>query len=133
MIANRMLDTICDALPEWKAATADLREIRSDIVCSLENIETILKESITQNNRPGMTGEINQFILDERNRLKQEQQSAGVKEDLINQIYSVVMSYSSYSTTEEKLRTILNSLNQLLAQLHLNSFRDVVVGLKSLM
>ena len=127
VVANRMLDAICEALPEWKAASAELREIRSDIVCSLENVEMILKEFIAQGTKPGSSGEINQFILEERNKLKQELQSQSVKEDLINQLYSAVAGYSSFIPTEEKLQYVLSAIQQLLSQLQVSSLQHVFV------
>ena len=56
VIANRMLDAICQAIPEWQAATSDLISIRSNVVCSLENVETILKESLQQHQTPSVGG-----------------------------------------------------------------------------
>ena len=39
-----MLDSICMHIPEWGNAKADITEIRSDIVCTLKNVETILND-----------------------------------------------------------------------------------------
>ena len=39
-----MLDSICMNIPEWGNAKTDIAEIRSDIVCTLKNVETILND-----------------------------------------------------------------------------------------
>ena len=39
-----MLDSICMNIPEWGNAKTDVAEIRSDIVCTLKNVETILND-----------------------------------------------------------------------------------------
>lgn len=119
-----MLDAICQALPEWNAASADLREIRSDVVCSLENVETILKEFISQQ---GSGSDLNQFVLEERNRLKQDLQNLGLNENVISQIYTLVMGYSSVMSSGEKLKAVTTSINQLLSQLHVSSFKEIFV------
>lgn len=127
-IANRMLDAICQALPEWNEASADLREIRSNVVCSLENVETILKELINQRSESSSSpNAINQFILEERDQLKKELQSSSINESLITELYSAVMQYPSYVSSEEKLKTIISSINQLLSQLHISSFNELFV------
>ena len=43
-----MLDAICNAIPEWQSATDDLREIRSDVVCIFENVESVLQALLAQ-------------------------------------------------------------------------------------
>ena len=46
-IGDRMLSAICNTIPEWKNAQADVAEIRSDIVCMFKNIESILNDLLT--------------------------------------------------------------------------------------
>ena len=41
-----MLDSICSAIPEWKNASSDVKLIRQDLVCTLENVENILNDLI---------------------------------------------------------------------------------------
>lgn len=129
MIANRMLDVICQTLPGWNASSAELREIRSDVVCSLENVETIFKELINQRSESSSSPNIvDQFVLEERDQLKREIQSSSNNENLISDLYLAVMNHSTYVSTEEKLRVILSSVNQLLSQLHVSSFNEVFVS-----
>ena len=121
-----MIDSICEYIPSWKAASEDLREIRSDVVSSLNNINTILKQLLQQNPTSSFDN-INQFILEQRNEYKEEVEKRGVNEELLNQLYYLIMNYSTYSSTEEKLKLILNTINQLLSQLHISSFKDIFV------
>ena len=121
-----MIDSICEYIPSWKAASEDLREIRSDVVSSLNNINTILKQLLQQNPTSSFDN-INQFILEQRNEYKEEVEKRGINEELLNQLYYLIMNYSTYSSTEEKLKLILNTVNQLLSQLHISSFKDIFV------
>lgn len=121
-----MIDSICEYIPSWKAASEDLREIRSDVVSSLNNINTILKQLLQQNPTSSFDN-INQFILEQRNEYKEEIEKRGINEELLNQLYYLIMNYSTYSSTEEKLKLILNTINQLLSQLHISSFKDIFV------
>ena len=121
-----MIDSICEYIPSWKAASEDLREIRSDVVSSLNNINTILKQLLQQNSTAPFDN-INQFILEQRNEYKEEVEKRGINEELLNQLYYLIMNYSTYSSTEEKLKIILNTVNQLLSQLHISSFKDIFV------
>lgn len=121
-----MIDSICEYIPSWKAASEDLREIRSDVVSSLNNINTILKQLLQQNPTSSFDN-INQFILEQRNEYKEEVEKRGINEELLNQLYYLIMNYSTYSSTEEKLKLILNTINQLLSQLHISSFKDIFV------
>ena len=121
-----MIDSICEYIPSWKAASEDLREIRSDVVSSLNNINTILKQLLQQNPTSSFDN-INQFILEQRNEYKEEIEKRGINEELLNQLYYLIMNYSTYSSTEEKLKIILNTVNQLLSQLHISSFKDIFV------
>lgn len=121
-----MIDSICEYIPSWKAASEDLREIRSDVVSSLNNINTILKQLLQQNPTSSFDN-INQFILEQRNEYKEEVEKRGINEELLNQLYYLIMNYSTYSSTEEKLKLILNTMNQLLSQLHISSFKDIFV------
>ena len=41
-----MLDSISSAIPEWKNASSDVKLIRQDLVCTLENVENILNDLI---------------------------------------------------------------------------------------
>ena len=121
-----MIDSICEYIPSWKAASEDLREIRSDVISSLNNINTILKQLLQQNSTAPFDN-INQFILEQRNEYKEEVEKRGINEELLNQLYYLIMNYSTYSSTEEKLKLILNTVNQLLSQLHISSFKDIFV------
>ena len=121
-----MIDSICEYIHSWKAASEDLREIRSDVVSSLNNINTILKQLLQQNSTAPFDN-INQFILEQRNEYKEEVEKRGINEELLNQLYYLIMNYSTYSSTEEKLKIILNTVNQLLSQLHISSFKDIFV------
>lgn len=121
-----MIDSICEYIPSWKAASEDLREIRSDVISSLNNINTILKQLLQQNSTAPFDN-INQFILEQRNEYKEEVEKRGINEELLNQLYYLIMNYSTYSSTEEKLKIILNTVNQLLSQLHISSFKDIFV------
>ena len=121
-----MIDSICEYIPSWKAASEDLREIRSDVISSLNNINTILKQLLQQNSTAPFDN-INQFILEQRNEYKEEVEKRGINEELLNQLYYLIMNYSTYSSTEEKLKLILNTINQLLSQLHISSFKDIFV------
>ena len=121
-----MIDSICEYIPSWKAASEDVREIRSDVISSLNNINTILKQLLQQNPTSSFDN-INQFILEQRNEYKEEIEKRGINEELLNQLYYLIMNYSTYSSTEEKLKLILNTINQLLSQLHISSFKDIFV------
>ena len=94
-----MIDSICEYIPSWKAASEDLREIRSDVVSSLNNINTILKQLLQQNPTSSFDN-INQFILEQRNEYKEEVEKRGINEELLNQLYYLIMNYSTYSSTE---------------------------------
>ena len=47
-ISSRMLDAICRSIPTWQSDVATVNEIREDVVCSLENVETIHHHQIAR-------------------------------------------------------------------------------------
>ena len=57
-----MLDSICRWIPSWQGALSTVNEIREDVVCSLENVETILNELLEKQNGTPEAGHISDTL-----------------------------------------------------------------------
>ena len=106
-----MLDSICRWIPSWQGALSTVNEIREDVVCSLENVETILNELLEKQNGTPEAGHISDTL----------QQS-------IREVYRLVIGMSGYQSTEEQLKSVSTSLQMMLQQIHVQSIQEVSVS-----
>lgn len=105
-----MLDSICRWIPSWQGATSTVNEIREDVVCSLENVETILNE-----------------LLEKQNSSEAGYVSATLQQS-IREVYRIVIGMSGYQSPEEQLKSVSTSLQMMLQQIHVQSIQEVSVS-----
>ena len=103
-ISSRMLDAICRSIPTWQSDVATVNEIREDVVCSLENVETILNELLARRN------ETSDSIITK-------------SQDL----YRMATGNMGLSSVETNVSSVMDLLNQTLNQLHAANLYDLSV------
>ena len=103
-ISSRMLDAICRSIPTWQSDVATVNEIREDVVCSLENVETILNELLARRD------ETSDSIITK-------------SQDL----YRLATGNMGLSSAETNLSSVMDLLNQTLNQLHAANLYDLSV------
>ena len=104
MISGRMLDSICRSIPTWQSDVATVNEIREDVVCSLENVETILNELLARRD------ETDDSIITKSQEL-----------------YRLATGNTGVSSAGTNLSSVTSLLNQTLNQLHAANLYDLSV------
>ena len=87
-----MLDSICMNIPEWGNAKTDIAEIRSDIVCTLKNVETILNDLFAFHKQNESNPALSVVLLS----LPHPQSTSNLQQP-IAELYRLCMNFSSSS------------------------------------
>ena len=98
------LDSICRSIPTWQSDVATVNEIREDVVCSLENVETILNELLARRD------ETDDSIITKSQEL-----------------YRLATGNTGVSSAGTNLSSVTSLLNQTLNQLHAANLYDLSV------
>ena len=104
VISGRMLDAICRSIPTWQSDVATVNEIREDVVCSLENVETILNELLARRD------EADDSIITK-----------------VQELYRLATGNTGVSSVEANLSSVMNLLDQTLNHLHATNLYDLSV------
>ena len=117
-----MLDSICMNIPEWGNAKTDIAEIRSDIVCTLKNVETILNDLFAFHKQNESNAPLSVVLLS-----LPHPQSTSNQQQPIAELYRLCMNFSSSSTPDTQLYSVTSAVRGLLQQCKANSISEVAV------
>lgn len=131
-IGCRMIDTICNYIPEWKNKSKTINKIKTSVSCMLENIERVLNELLYQrsifeikagNQTVVMYASFNMQLIEDGKDLKQNQELYLA----IENIYHLTTNHTSTKSYYSQIQEVSNSLTQLLHYTKSDCIQEVTV------
>lgn len=128
-----MLTSICQSIPEWQSSVSEIAEIRSSVVCTLENVESVLRALLSGQFPSSHVSNVFAFFsLSFSQPSSLPPSDASSLASLVAACSLDVFGQPSFEPIDAQLRSIHRVLSQLLAQFAVNSLQALPVRLSSI-